>query len=242
MIMKVLVKFPIFLAFFLLFSCDKLFTGDETAAGLKEALNVGSQFALKTLGVKDGYFLDLAVKIGLPEDAANLVKAASNIPGLNIVVKKVADDLVLAMNRAAEAAIEEVIPIVGKAITDMTIQDASNILFSDNKLAATDYLKNKTYTPLCDVCRDVVEPIMRQNIIGTSALDLWNKLTGYYNDVTSLLPFVNLEPVNTNLIEYATQKGLDGVFKKIGDEEIKIRTDVNARVSDLLRKVFGRLD
>ena len=234
--MKVLAKFPIFLAFFLLFSCDKLFTRDETAAALKEALNVGSKYALKTLGVEDGYFLDLAVKIWLPEDAANLVKAAQNIPIVNSAINKVAEELILAMNRAAEASIEEVIPIVGNAITEMTIQDASNILFSDNKLAATDYLRAKTYTPLCGVCKSVVEPIMRKNIIGTSALDLWETLTGYYN----MVPFV--EPINTDLIEYATQKGLDGVFLKIGNEEEKIRTDVNARVTDLLRRVFGQLD
>ena len=239
--MKVLAKFPIFLSFFLLFSCDKFFTRDETAAALKEALNFGSQYALRTLGVTDGFYLDLAVKIGLPQDAANLVKEAQNIPVVKEAINKIANDLILAMNRAAETSIEEVIPIVAKAITDMTIQDATQILFSDNKLAATDYLRGKTFTPLCGVCQSVIEPVMRQNIIGTSTLDLWENLTGYYNVVASV-PFVNLDPIETNLVLYATQKALDGVFLKIGIEEIKIREDVNARTTDLLRRVFGKLD
>jgi hypothetical protein len=235
--MKVLKKLPFFLAFFLLFSCDEMLNRDETVAGLKEALTVGSQYALKTLGAQDGFYLDMAVKIGLPQDAANLVNAASSIP----MVKEIADQLVLAMNRAAEASIEEVIPVVAKAIVDMSIQEASTILFSSNEKAATDYLRAKTYTPLCGICQSVIEPVMRQNIVGTSALDLWKNLTGYYNIVASL-PFVTLEPIETNLVLYATQKALDGVFVKVGDEEVKIRTDVNARVSDLLRRVFGQLD
>jgi hypothetical protein len=57
-----------------------------------------------------------------------------------------------------------------------------------------------------------------------------------------MIPLVSLDPIETNLSLYTTQKALNGVFLKVGDEEIKIRTDVNARVNDLLRRVFGQLD
>jgi len=238
---KTLKKLPFLLAFLLLFSCDK-FNGDETAAALKEALTVGAQYALTTLGAQDGFYMDMAVKIGLPQDVAKIVKQISAVPGFNIIIKEIEDQLILAINRAAEVSIEEVIPIVIDAITSMSIQEASTILFSDNNVAATDYLKAKTYDPLCGVCRSVIEDALNKKIVAnTSAQDVWGNFTKYYN-MASLVPGVKLDPVETNLSVYTTQKALDGVFVKIGDEEVKIRTDVNARVTDLLKRVFGRLD
>ena len=238
---KTLKKLPFLLAFLLLFSCDE-FNRDETAAALKEALTVGAQYALKTLGAQDGFYLDLAVKIGLPQDVAKIVKQISAVPGFNIIIKEIEDQLVLTINRAAEASIEGVIPIVIDAITTMTIQEASNILFSNNNVAATDYLRVKTYDPLCDICRSVIEDALNKKIVAnTSAQDVWGNFTKYYN-MAALVPGVKLDPVETNLSLYTTQKALDGVFVKVGDEEVKIRTDVNARVTDLLRRVFGRLD
>ena len=236
-------KLLFLLAFLMLFSCDKIpenllsgkVTEAENAAGLKEALNVGAKFALNKLGAQDGFFRDEAVKILLPEDAANLVRAAQNIPVINTLVNKAAEDFIFAMNRAAEASITEVIPVVAKAITDMSIQDAGNILFSSDHLAATHYLHSKTYTPLCGICQSVIEDVLDRNIVGQSTLKAWETLTGFCNQV----PGINIE---TNLAEYATRKTLDGVFLKVGGEEEKIRTDVNARVTDLLRRVFGQLN
>jgi hypothetical protein len=83
---------------------------------------------------------------------------------------------------------------------------------------------------------------MKKDLIGRiSAQDVWKNFTDCYNTVAAI-PFVDLDPVKTDLATYATEKALDGVFVKVGDEEVKIRTDVNARVSDLLRRVFGQLD
>ena len=52
----------------------------------------------------------------------------------------------------------------------------------------------------------------------------------------------SIQHVNTNLGEYVTGKALDGLFAKVADKELEIRTDVSARTSALLQNVFGRLD
>jgi len=242
--MKLFKKIPLFLSFFLLFSCDQFELSEgEIAAGLKSALEVGSKYALKTLGSENGFLDDLTVKIGLPQDVAVIVKQMAAVPGVGNAIKKIEEELILTINRAAEASIEGVIPIVIDAIKDMTIQDAKSILFSSNQIAATDYLREKTYNPLCDVCGSVINGALNRKIVlNVSAQDVWTSFTNLYYQVKNNIPFVNLDPIDTDLTLYATQKALDGVFLKVGNEEVKIRTDVSARVNDLLRKVFGQLD
>jgi len=236
-------KIPVFFALLLFFNCDDFkLTDAEIAAGLKEALRYGSEYALKKLGAQDGFFLDNAVKIGLPDDVTKIVKQISALPLFKEVIKEIEQDLILTINRAAESSIEEVIPIVVNAITEMTIQDAQTILFSGDHTAATHYLHTKTYEPLCSVCKSAIESALNKKIVlNASAQDVWKKFTDCYNTAANI-PFVNLEPVETNLATYTTQKTLNGVFVKIGDEEVRIRTDATARGTDLLRKVFGELD
>jgi hypothetical protein len=241
--MNTIKKLPLFFVFLLLFNCDTLQLSDsEIAAGLKSALEVGSNYALKTLGKEDGFLLDQAVKILLPQDVANIVKQISGVPGFGNLIKEIEGRLILTINRAAEASINGVIPIVIDAITGMSIMDAKSILFSSNQIAATDYLKVKTYDPLCGVCRSVIEGALTEKIVlNVSAQDVWQEFTSTYNTVAAI-PFVNLNPIETNLAVYTTQKALSGVFLKVGDEEVKIRTDASARINDLLKKVFGQLD
>jgi len=234
-------KLPFFLALLLLFNCDT-FDKDETAAALKEALTVGAKYALAVLGAQDGFYMDMAVKIGLPQDAANFIKQAGSIPVVGNAIKALEQELVLTINRAAEASIEEVIPIVVDAITGISIQDATSILFSDDDRAATGFLKSITYSTLCNICNAVIGEALNKKLVGDfSAQQTWEKLTEYYN-YAAAIPGLNIDPIETDLTLYTTKKALDGVFVKVGDEEVKIRTDVNARVSDLLRRVFGRLD
>jgi len=171
-------KIPLFLSLLLLFSCDQfLLTESEIAAGLKSALEVGSNYALKTLGKEDGFLLDQAVKILLPNDVATIVTQIAKVPGFGTVIKGIEEQLILSINRAAEASIEGVIPIVIDAITRMTIQDAQSILFSSNNIAATDYLQKKTYEPLCDVCGSVIEGALNKKIVLNTGecLDNWIK-------------------------------------------------------------------
>ncbi|MDR0207457.1 MAG: DUF4197 domain-containing protein [Bacteroidales bacterium] len=241
--MKMLKKLRLLLFFLFLFSCyDFHLTDEEITAGLKSALEFGSKYALKSLGVEDGFYKDIVVKIGLPQDVATVVTQISKIPGFGDAIKLIEEQLILTINRAAEASIAEVVPIVVDAITDMTIQDAKTILLSSNNIAATEYLREKTYEPLCNACISVIEGALNKKIVlNTSAQDVWKNFTDVYNTV-SQIPFVNLSPVTTDLAEYTTSKTLDGVFIKIGDEEKKIRTDINARTTDLLRRVFRQLD
>jgi len=244
-------KTLLLLCSFMLLGCEGFISEEsQIAMGLKSALEEGSKYALHTLGKQDGFFLDQTVKIGLPENAAKFVSLVASTPIIGDVVKKTVKELegelVLAINRAAEVAIEEVIPIVGKSITDMTIQDAKSILFDANQYAATDYLRGKTYDPLCIACGSVIEGALNKKIIANaSAQDVWGKFTVAYNQVSDIvanIPFLHLDPLETDLSLYTTQKALNGVFRKVGDEEVKIRTDVSARTNDLLRKVFGMLD
>ena len=236
------VKTVLLLCSFMLLGCEDGFLSQDTeiAQGLKSALEVGSKFALNTLGKQDGFYKDIAVKIGLPQDVAKIVKQIAAIPVVGNGIKAIEEELVLAINRAAEVAIEDVIPIVGKSITEMTIQDAKGILFDANKYAATDYLKKKTYDPLCNACSTIIESALNKKIIANaSAQDVWGQFTDIYNKVAQTGLVDHLE---TNLSLYTTQKALDGVFKKVGDEEVKIRTDISARTSDLLQKIFGMQD
>ena len=233
---------------FLFIGCEKNFlnnvlTQEEIARGLKSALEEGSKFALKTLGTQDGFLCDEAVKVLLPGDAANFINLASDIPFVSNLVKGIEDELILTINRAAEASIEGVIPVVLDAIKNITIQDANAILFSNNNFAATQYLQDKTYESLCTICMSVIEGALNKDIIGSiSAQGAWEKFTTQYNTIVGMLPLIHFDPIETDLSRYTTQKTMDGVFVKIGDMEQNIRTDVNARVNDLLRKVFGQLD
>jgi hypothetical protein len=137
------------------------------------------------------------------------------------------------------------VPIVLDAITTMTIQDANAILFSgNNNYAATDYLYAKTYDRLSDACISVIEQALNRKIVNNvSAQGVWEKLmTQYNNVVNNPLITLPLDPIDPDLSSYTTHKALDGVFLKVGDEEQRIRTDVNARTTELLRRVFGQLD
>jgi hypothetical protein len=229
---------------FMLFGCELpgSLTNEEIARGLKSALEFGTDYALHTLGKEDGFLRDQAVKILLPEDAAKFLKQAAAIPAVSGLIKGLEDELILTINRAAEAAVKDVVPIFVDAITSITIQDANAILFSSDNYAATQYLKSKTYNPLSETCISIIEDALNKKIVGdVSAQFVWGRLITAYNTAVQL-PFVTLDPVNPDLSEYTTQKALDGVFLKIGDEEQKIRTDVTARTTDLLKKVFGQLD
>jgi hypothetical protein len=132
------------------------------------------------------------------------------------------------MNRAAEEAGKEAKPIFVNAIKSMTISDAMGILKGPND-AATSYLKNTTSAELTTKFKPVIDRALAK----TEATKYWKDVFDKYN----ALPFVT--PVNPDLSGYVTQKALDGLFYEISQEELKIRTDPVARVTDLLKKVFG---
>jgi hypothetical protein len=193
-------------------------------AGLKEALQVGTEKAVNVTGRLDGYFLNQAIKILMPERLRTLEKGL-RVAGYGPQV----DEFVLGMNRAAERAAPSAKRIFWDAIGDMSFDDARRILAGPDN-AATEYFRTRTTDRLTTAFRPIVETSM--NDVG---------LTRQYRDLTGLaqaIPFFKLE--SFDLDQYVVGKALDGLFHVVGDEERKIRTNPAARTTDLLREVFAK--
>lgn len=194
----------------------------EIVSGLKEALEVGAKNSSSQLSALDGFFKNAAIKILLPEEAQKVEKALRDI-GMGSLV----DKAILSVNRAAEDAAKSAAPIFVDAITSMTIQDALGIL-QGGDFAATNYLKGKTTTPLTNAFKPVIDKSLQK--VGA---------TKYWSDVFTAYNRFATNKINPDLSAYVTGKALDGIFFQVGLEEQKIRKDPVARVSEILKKVFG---
>ncbi|MGE5284298.1 MAG: DUF4197 domain-containing protein, partial [Actinomycetota bacterium] len=171
----------------------------------------------------DGYFGNQAIKILMPER----IQKVANILG-KVGYQKEVDDFVLSMNRAAEKAAPQAKAIFIDAIRQMTVEDARRIL-DGGDTAATEYFKARTSGKLYDAFQPIVSSSM--NEVGTTRS--YKEMMGKY----TALPFTSAESLD--LDRYVTNKSLDGLFYLVGQEEIKIRKDPAARVTDLLKTVFG---
>lgn len=199
-------------------------TVKETTEGLVEALLVGADNSTQQASKKDGFFKNAAIKILFPPEAIKVREAAIGV-GLTPLV----DRFELSLNRAAEDASKEAKPILVNAIKQIKFKDVWEILFG-GKTAATDYLRAKTEPQLLEKFR----PIVKQSIGREEVTKHWQPLTNAYNSI----PFV--KKVNPDLEEYVTQRTVNGLFTLIAEEERKIRENPIARVSQILKKVFGR--
>jgi hypothetical protein len=200
-------------------------TGEvKIGAALKQALQVGTENAVKLTGKTDGYFGNKAIKILMPERLQTVEKGL-RVAGYGSEV----DKLVLSMNRAAERAAPQAKQIFWDAIGKMTIDDAQRIL-NGTPTAATDYFKDKTSASLTLAFRPVVDKAMDE--VGT--VRQYNELLGQ----AKTIPFLKTE--SFDLDRYVVGKALDGLFRVVGDEERKIRTDPAARVTSLMKEVFGK--
>lgn len=199
-------------------------TTEEVAAGLKEALTNGVSKGSDLVSKLDGYYKNPEIKIPFPPEVKQVETKLRQI-GMGSEV----DKFIVALNRGAEDAAKEAKPIFVTAITQMTIQDAWAILRGE-KDAATQYLK-KTTTPQLT---EKFKPIIKQSLEKTNATKYYSDLINAYNKI----PFVT--KVNPNLDDYATAKGIDGLFVMVAKEEKIIREDPAARTSDLLKKVFSQ--
>lgn len=218
----------------------KPLTQNEIIAGLKEALVVGTNKSADILGATDGYYKDELVKILLPPEADIIVDNINKIPGGTQLL----EDVLLKINRAAEDAVSEAKPIFVNSVTNMTISDAFGILKGDDN-AATQYLHATTYNQLFDLYKPKIKASIDKKLIGDiSTTKSWDSLTGKWNEIAGTMvgQIAGLKKVEVNLDEYLTQKALDGLFMKIENEEKLIRKDPLARVSNLLKRVFGSLD
>ena len=196
----------------------------KIGSGLKEALKIGTGNAVNLTGKTDGYFLNQAIKILMPEKLRTVEKGLRAV-GYGSQI----DEFVLSMNRAAEQAAPAAKDIFWNAIGEMSFEDARKIL-SGNETAATDYFKAKTTDELTAAFRPVVEKTT--NKVGVT--QQYKELVGKYESI----PFVKKETFDVD--SYVVTKALDGLFHVVGEEERKIRTNPQARVTDLLKDVFGK--
>lgn len=212
-------------------------TEQEVVRGLKEALRVSADTAVSRLSAVNGYYGDPKIKIPLPPDADGVVKHKNNPLLMAAGVSGMIDQAVLKINRAAEDAAKSATPIFVNAITSMTVQDAFGIL-NGSDTAATHYFRVKTYSRLKNSFKPKISNSLNKPLIGSvSANTAWSALTNAYNDVAV---FTGWARVNTQLDEYVTRKALNGLFRKLADEERQIRKDPAARVTDILERVFGK--
>lgn len=195
----------------------------DIVKGLKEALNVGSKNATTSASKMDGFYKNSLIKIPFPSDAKDMRSTL-----LKMGMKRQVEDFEKQMNRAAEDAAKKAAPIFMSAITSMTINDGLTILQGKND-EATQYLKKSTNAQLSKEFR----PIIAASLKKVQITKYWNPLFTTYNKV----PFV--KRVNPNLDDFVTQKAIEGLFKLVAQEETKIRKDPAARISDILKKVFG---
>lgn len=215
-------------------------TRTEIVAGLKEALVVGTNKSVDILGVTNGYYKDEMVKILLPPEASVIVDNISKIPG----GEKLVEDVILSINRAAEDAVSEAKPIFVNSIKSMTITDAIGILKGTDN-AATQYLHQTTYNQLFELYSPKIKTSIDKKLVGNvSAAQSWNLLTGKWNEMANSVVgrVAGFKPVDTKLEEYLTHKALDGLFLKIEQQEKLIREDPAARVTDILKRVFGSVN
>ncbi len=200
-------------------------TDSDASAGLRQALTEGAGAAVSKLGVENGFFGNAKVKIPLPESLQK-VESVMRVMGM----KRQADDLVVAMNRAAESAVTEARPLLVDAIKRMTLQDAKGIL-TGGDTAATEYFRRTTSEPL----GKRFLPIVKQATDKVGLAEQYNSLAAQGSK------FGLVRDDQATIEQYVTRKALDGLFLIIADEERALRANPVGATADIVKKVFGAL-
>jgi len=195
----------------------------DIARGLKEALRVGSDRVVSTLGKVDGFNKSPDVHIPLPQ-SLQTVKKVLDAVGAGAMT----DDLELRLNRAAESAVPKAKRLFGESIAAMTFDDARAI-YNGPKDSATQYFRGKMSAPLAADMR----PIVDAELARVGAVQSYDRMIGQYR----AMPFV--PDVKADLTDYVLGKAVDGVFLYLGREEAAIRENPAKRTTDLLKKIFG---
>jgi hypothetical protein len=201
-------------------------TNADAATGLRQALDQGAKQAVSSLGKKDGFLLNKDVKIPLPPRLAKAEKLM-RMAGMGTQ----ADDLVLAMNRAAEAAVPEAKPLLLDAVKSMSVDDAKKIL-SGGDDSVTQFFKTKTADPLMLKFM----PVVQKYTANVGLAKKYNKFAG------KGLELGLIKKEDADIDSYVARSALDGVYKIIGQEEKAIRANPAKAVGSLAKKVFGALD
>jgi len=196
----------------------------KIASGLKEALSVGTQKAVKLVDHPGGYLDNQAIKILLPSNlrpVESILRSAGQGPKI--------DEFVASMNHAAESAAPEAEKIFADAVTAMTIDDARKLL-NGKDTAITDYFREKTSASLTAAFRPHVEKAMQANGVTQQYDALAGKIPA--------MPFAKSSSLDID--NYVVSKALDGLFYMLGQQEKAIRTNPAARSTALLKQVFGK--
>ena len=198
----------------------------EIGNGLKQALEIGTGKSSDQLSAVNGFFGNAAIKILFPPEAQKAEKTLRSL-GMG----KLCDNVILSLNRAAEDAAKQAKPIFVDAIKQMTLKDVTSIL-TGNPDAATQYFKRTTTTQLTGKFK----PVIQGSLGKTNATKYYGDAALAYNKV----PFV--KKLNPDMSDYVTQKAIDGLFVEIAKEELNIRSNLGARTTPLLQKVFSFAD
>lgn len=197
----------------------------EASGGLKEALTQGVGKAISSLGATDGFLGNKEVKIPLPKSLKKIEK------GMKLMgMGKQSDELVLKMNRAAEAAVPEAKALLVDSVKKMTLADAKAILTGPDD-AATQYFKKTTSAQMAEKFL----PIVKKATENVQLAESYNK----YAEMGSKFGVVKKE--DAKIEQYVTNKALDGVYLMIAKEEAAIRKDPVGQASSLIKKVFGAI-
>lgn len=220
---------------------------DYTSKGLKEALGLGVNQAISLLGKEGGFLNNSAVKIPLPSSLQSVAKIAEKAGG-----KAYVEDLVKTMNTAASKAVPKTADILGKTISNMSMEDAKSIASGKNT-AATDYFKSKSSTKLLEA----IMPIIKESAKDSKVLSSYQTLTGLYQSNKGSIPGGNLLgqassaakslgmgdalPNEDEDIEtYIGRKTLDGLFYMIGEKEKALRANPLSSGSKVIQDIFGK--
>lgn len=239
-------------------------SNSEIVEGLKKALNIGTDSSTNSLSNTNGYYLDRLVKIPLPPETNVIYSNLSALEAYDItgqvvpLIEDQLENLVLSINRSAEDAAKQAAPIFTEAITNLTVVDGWDILHGTvpndslksetlfDSLAATKYLKNQTYLQLVDLYSPYLNSsLSKPFVLNKSAFEIWESITSNYNQIVSVANQASLitgktyNAINTDIGEFVTQKALDGLFFKVGEEEKKIRNNPYDWVDNIIQKVFG---
>lgn len=197
----------------------------DASQGLKQALTQGAERAVSQLGQVGGFLNNSKVKIPLPESMQKAEKAM-RLFGMG----KQADELVLKMNQAAEAAVPEAKALLINSVKQMSVQDAKDIL-TGGQDSATQYFRKTTSGPM----GEKFLPIVKKATENVNLAQQYNK----FAEMGSKYGLVSKD--QANLEQYVTNKALDGVYLMMAEEEKAIRQDPMGQASNLLKKVFGAM-
>lgn len=198
-------------------------TSAEASSGLKQALIEGSEVAVRTLGVHDGFLKNPKVKIPLPP-ALQRIETALRFTGMS----RQADELVVAMNRAAEAAVPEAKALLVESVRKMTVADAKAIL-TGGDTSATEYFRRTTYDELAERFL----PIVKQATDRVGLAEQYNSLAG------QAAQFGLLRKEQATVEGYVTTQALEGLYLTIAEQERAFRRNPMDAASAIVRRVFG---